>query len=274
MIGNKDPQVSSLQALQSTNELIFHAQVGLWAKLGLINFSLTSHDNAIPLCPTCHRELGLTLDPGLIIVPTHLEYFIDFELNDRNSRAGRLGVRNVPTADEYKRYVEGTGEYGTISRHITGGLYTPIFLKHYFFMGRFPDVHQALLYSRPWHGSPLAALRRAFMALGSGRIGMIPPKMKSDLQLLRDLYFYKDIAPMDPAQHPQIPGAQKRNGSPLDNTSQQPPTKIKRRDYPGEGQGDSSCFEGKDPLCDIDSVLFTLLCICTGYIFVEASQGW
>ena len=112
------------------------------------------------------------------------------------------------------------------------------------------------------------------MALGSGRIGMIPPKMKSDLQLLRDLYFYKDIAPMDPAQHPQIPGAQKRNGSPLDNTSQQPPTKIKRRDYPGEGQGDSSCFEGKDPLCDIDSVLFTLLCICTGYIFVEASQGW
>lgn len=204
----------------------------MWAKLGLINFSLTSHENTIPLCPTCHRELDLTLDPGLIIVPTHLEYFIDFELNDRNGRAGRLGVRRVPTPDEYRHYVEGKGEYGTIARYITGGLYTPVFLKHYFFMGRAPEVHDALSYSRPWHGSPMAALRRAFMALGSGRIGMIPPNTKSDLQRLRDLYFYKDITPMtaepaeDPTQHPHIPGAQKRNGSTLGNTSQQPPTKI------------------------------------------------
>lgn len=43
------------------------AQVGLWSALGLINFSLTSHENGIPLCPTCHREFGLSLDPRVVL---------------------------------------------------------------------------------------------------------------------------------------------------------------------------------------------------------------
>ncbi|RMJ28812.1 hypothetical protein PHISP_00359 [Aspergillus sp. HF37] len=264
MIGRKDPQVNRITNYYSAQIiLIYYAQVGLWSGLGLINFSLTSHQNGIPLCPTCHTEFDLTLDPGLIIVPTHLEYFIDFELADRERREGKQEARSVPTAGQYRLYQEQkdreqTGEENKIIRCATGGMYTPVFLKHYFHEGLASNVHAMLSYDRPWHGSPLAAFRRAFMALGSGRIGMIQPQMKVNLQRLRDLYFYKDIASMtiqpaeNPTQLPQSPGVQKRSGSPLDDVNQQRPTKMPRHDFLGEDQGGAGCSEGRD-----DSAVWT-----------------
>ncbi|KAL1998337.1 hypothetical protein VTN02DRAFT_6390 [Thermoascus thermophilus] len=44
-------------------------QVPLWIKWDLISFSLTSVDNAIPLCPTCHANFDQSDDPGFIFMP-------------------------------------------------------------------------------------------------------------------------------------------------------------------------------------------------------------
>ena len=48
-------------------------QVQLWAEKGLINFSLTSPINAIPLCPLCYTQFDLANDPGFVFFPNDLE---------------------------------------------------------------------------------------------------------------------------------------------------------------------------------------------------------
>lgn len=42
--------------------------------------------NAIPLRPTCHCQFDLASDPGFVFIPTDLQYFIQFELEDRQRR--------------------------------------------------------------------------------------------------------------------------------------------------------------------------------------------
>jgi hypothetical protein len=49
---------------------------------------------------------------------------------------------------------------------------------------------ESLTEPKPWHGAPLTTLRRGTLALGSARIGLVDPKIVSQLQLLRDLYFH------------------------------------------------------------------------------------
>ncbi|KAJ5937029.1 hypothetical protein N7466_003479 [Penicillium verhagenii] len=62
---------------------------------------------------------------------------------------------------------------------------TPVFLKHFLHNTAPPPE---LTLPKYWQGAPAAALRRCIMALGSGRILSLGPKV-AQLETLRNLYF-------------------------------------------------------------------------------------
>ncbi|PKY06594.1 hypothetical protein P168DRAFT_115733 [Aspergillus campestris IBT 28561] len=106
-------------------------QVSLWSKEGLLPFSLTSAANGIPLCATCHLEFDRAHDPGFVFFPSDLQYFIDFELRDRERRALAVGEgdiipREVPSSTSYRDHQL---EQGIISDRENSGLFQPVFLK-------------------------------------------------------------------------------------------------------------------------------------------------
>ncbi|KKZ67362.1 hypothetical protein EMCG_01090 [[Emmonsia] crescens] len=64
----------------------------LWYDANIINFDLTSVENRIALCPTCHAEFDQTADPGFVSLPMDLQYFIDVELDERQKK--KLALKN------------------------------------------------------------------------------------------------------------------------------------------------------------------------------------
>lgn len=174
-------------------------QAPLWADTGLLNFPITSIANAIPLCPTCHGQFDCHIDPGFIFVPTDLQFFIDYELSDKERRAreaerGSPVQRQVPDADQYKAHQVDTG---IINLDATGGQYRPVFLKHYLFVDRLPfsSVQSLLSTPREWHGEPMASLRRCFPILGSARVRLLGEQTRLQLETLRNLYFLDEEEP-------------------------------------------------------------------------------
>ncbi|KAF9247924.1 hypothetical protein DTO013E5_3119 [Penicillium roqueforti] len=171
-----DPQACHVLGKRDTQD-------NLWAHLGLINYSLRSLSNAILLCASCHGQFDRDNDPGFLLVPTDLDFFIEFEKADRIRRqAGRWPPgRQMPTSGMYKEYLEssGKGDAG----------YTPMFLKHYLLAGSgvTPEMLR-LTAPKYWQGAPAAALRRCIMALGSGRIVALGHQV-TQLETLRNLYF-------------------------------------------------------------------------------------
>ncbi|KAL3463725.1 hypothetical protein BJX64DRAFT_256764 [Aspergillus heterothallicus] len=166
-------------------------QVPLWIEMSLLNFSLTSANNGIPLCPTCHIEFDRSEDPGFIFLPVDIPFFIEFELRDRERRAvaerdGKIVQREVPTNI---MYVDHLIRQGRLPEGSSRGLYQPIFLKQYLLGGRVSLEDLGLLETKQWHGAPMASLRRGILALGSGRICTVDETTVNDLQRLRDLYF-------------------------------------------------------------------------------------
>ncbi|KAL2808844.1 hypothetical protein BJX63DRAFT_435733 [Aspergillus granulosus] len=172
-------------------------QVSLWADQGLLNFRVDSYLNGIALCAKCHDEFDHALDPGFTFIPTDLDYFINFEIEDRQRRkkameAGNQNVaRQVPTVDDYKNHQIAQGK---IAPDALGGLYRPILLKPY--LGSTLEtlfeinVQQVLSENiHSWHGAPMASLRRAFPVLGTGRSYNLGKQTRDKLQRLRDLYF-------------------------------------------------------------------------------------
>ena len=84
-----------------------------------MGFALASLANAIALCGTCQPQFDCALDPRFVFIPTDLDYFIDFELEDRQRRRaaaekGVLSDRLVPTAEMYKLHEMTNGEIGTM----------------------------------------------------------------------------------------------------------------------------------------------------------------
>lgn len=77
-----------------------------------------------------------------------------------------------------------------ISSDAIGGLYRRVFLKNFIAGGMIPDVVRLCSTPKEWHGNPMASIRRAVAALGSPRFYVnVDPKIRSDLELLRNLYF-------------------------------------------------------------------------------------
>ncbi|TKA73643.1 hypothetical protein B0A49_09877 [Cryomyces minteri] len=162
---------------------------------GLITFDHLGHvDNAIPLCPTCHRNFDDINHPGLVFLPSDLQYFIDFENENFRSRqtlarnTGSVPPRTCPTP---QMYLEHQVRTDAVSEDASGGLYLRYTLYDYFHtfgpkntwipgLGPFQEPEQ-------WHGAPMAALWRAFLILGNPFSG-IPDKEKRLLRELQDLY--------------------------------------------------------------------------------------
>ncbi|KLJ07253.1 hypothetical protein EMPG_17263 [Blastomyces silverae] len=172
-------------------------QLQLWYNANLIDFDLTSVENGIALCPTCHAEFDRTADPGFVLLPVDLQYFIDVELDHRQEKKVALKIgkdvdvrRRVPTAVEYKVHQYNDGR---VPANASGGLYRPIFLKNYLLGGCLPsNILNALSAPKQWHGAPVATLRRSMLVLGSGRIQSLDAETRSQLELLRNLYFLDD----------------------------------------------------------------------------------
>jgi hypothetical protein len=143
----------------------------------------------VPLCPTCHREFDATQCPGFIFFPSNLQFFIDFERQDfeRRCRWARDGnespARICPSAEQYHT---GASE-----------LYERIVLQNYFpRLGNEASNMTGALQPRSWHGSPMAALMRTFLILGSPVIGgVITQKQRALLRELQDLYLRPDPVP-------------------------------------------------------------------------------
>ncbi|PYH88164.1 hypothetical protein BO71DRAFT_284550, partial [Aspergillus ellipticus CBS 707.79] len=179
-----DPWIADVVPLEDT-------QAPLWFQEGVFNFSLKSAANGIPLCPNCYRQFGLAEDPGLVIIPTDLQYFIDFEVENSKKRLlaaneGKFLPRRVPTAAMYRDHLV---KRGIISDEATSGTYQSIFLKKHWFIDAFIPEKHGFTNPKHWHGAPLATLRRGILTLGSGRIYSIDPTIVKNLTTLRDLYF-------------------------------------------------------------------------------------
>lgn len=158
---------------------------------------MTSAANGVPLCDPCHFAFDRTEDPGFVFLPTDLQYFIDYELRDRERRqraidnGGHL-CRQVPTSEEYRIH-QVTDEEISLSADAPGGLYKRYFLSDYLLGGALPpDTKSSLSSPKPWHGSPIGTLRRGFLVLGGARVRALSPQTRSQLARLRDLYFLAD----------------------------------------------------------------------------------
>ena len=81
-----------------------------------------------------------------------------------------------------------------IGVELKGGLYHPIFLKHYMHQDHmsFDEIQHIFGKLRSWHRAPLASLRQCFNLLGSGRLTIFTKEQHFQLYQLHSLYFYKD----------------------------------------------------------------------------------
>lgn len=198
----------------------------MWEQAGLFqSFTYNQAANAISLCPTCHVEFDLSLDPGYVFFPTDLKFFIEFEIEDRERRriaahSGQPIKRRVPTAREYLLHQQKTG---VVSSESIGGLYRRVFLRNFLHSGHFPDLVRSLATPKPWHGEPLASIRRVMGALGSPRQYVLDITIRNDLEQLRDLYFggepqYHDEAFLRDVYKLDAPGNNKRNSGDEDES--------------------------------------------------------
>jgi hypothetical protein len=135
----------------------YHMQAWtLWSDAGLITFNISSKNNGIALRPTCHYQFDMIIDPGFVFIPTDLNFFINFKLEDGERRAKERETprRQVLNYETYKAHQMAKGD---ITVEAYGGLYHPIFLKEYFHQRLIPStlVLQLLEYlskPKPWHG--------------------------------------------------------------------------------------------------------------------------
>lgn len=110
---------------------------------------------------------------------------------EEEGKKGEDLQRRVPTAALYRLHQLEKDAIGLDSK---GGLYRPIFLKHYLHLGfmSLDDIRSRFSKARPWHGGPLACLRRCFLLLGGGRLEVLEKKERFQLQRLHALYFLED----------------------------------------------------------------------------------
>jgi hypothetical protein len=134
------------------------------------------------------------LNLGFVFVPADLEYFIQCEKADQDRRleisrhTGTIPVRVCPTAESYREHQINSG---AVTSDACGGTYLRFTLRDYFpKLGQPAFVPGAGSFQDPisWHGAPMAALRRAFLVLGTPFLQGIPKPIKHSLRTLLDLY--------------------------------------------------------------------------------------
>lgn len=218
----------------------------MYRQAGLIAFeSLADVQNAVTLCPTCHREFDDTQCPGFIFFPSDLQFFIDFERQDyeRRGRWARNGY-DTPT-----RVCPSAGQYETGR----SPLYNRIVLQNYLpRLGSETSDMTGLLPPRSWHGSPMAALMRAFLILGSPVLaGAIPQEQRALLRELQDLYLRpspvrqsaESSATITPG-HTTVITSESERASTLAQNAQLNPTHMSQQEQ--ESSGPRGCDSAVD----------------------------
>ncbi|EER41209.1 conserved hypothetical protein [Histoplasma capsulatum H143] len=185
---------------------------------GLLNFSLVSSSNAIPLCALCHQNFDFTSDPGFTFIPSDLSFFIEFEIADYNRRlrdavAGLRTPRTCPTAEMYRIH-----QQSLLPADAIGGLYRCIMLRAY--QPHLPSTVTDPL--RSWHGAPIAALRRGILALGTMRIHRFPGDTVAQLQKLQYLYSRANPEPSQDYSDSPSRTALKHQSDPADSLTLPP----------------------------------------------------
>lgn len=131
------------------------------------------------------------LNPGWIFVPADLDYFIDYELEDRQARLQSRSIRGrtVPGKPEYLQYQIRIGAQ-------PAGATMPTYTRYPMGPEQWVTSH-LVTGNKEWHGHPLAAIRMAWRVLGAVRNDEIPDNVREKLSRLLDLY----RAPLDQGQH-------------------------------------------------------------------------
>jgi hypothetical protein len=147
---------------------------------------LGDEDNAIGLCPTCHRNYDELPEPGFVFLPD-LKYMIRFEKADqaRRRKAQRDQAiflsRIVPTPERYRLEQE---QEGVIDTDATGGQYRRYVLHDFLQLGLRQQLHNSTC---EWAGSPTAALQNVMRIIGRSPKGL-PLRVREELGELLRLY--------------------------------------------------------------------------------------
>jgi hypothetical protein len=161
----------------------------------MINFDLTKIDNTMALCGVCHAAFDDSMNPSFVFVPSDLEFFISYEKQNFEERQilatrGAAQPRRCPTAVEYRDYQIALD---LIQSDANGGFYRRVILDNLQ-----PNVLSSIYMPlKIWYGAPMAAIRRAFIALGSISASKIPSNVREQLRTLQDLYA-RDDPPIRP----------------------------------------------------------------------------
>src|SRR5438034_10450069 len=88
----------------------------------IMDFEISSAENGITLCPTCHSAFDNYTAPGFIFVPTDLQFFISYEQRDqrRRRRATQPLPRRYPNS---RQYLDHQIRNGDVEAGAVGGLY-------------------------------------------------------------------------------------------------------------------------------------------------------
>ena len=187
VVSQKDGQVCVLLPL--AQYWLTSLKTPLWEQAVLFPFSYKAVTNFIPLCPVCHRAFDCSDDPCYVFLPSDLQFFIKWEIDDQHRRSQGVLPRHsiVPGVEQYRNH--------QLSKHLisndaNGGLYCSYFLKDYLHGGHCPtNLLREFAKPRTWHGHPLAAIRRGIAILGSGRCYVLDQSTIDQLTTLRRLYF-------------------------------------------------------------------------------------
>lgn len=212
--------------------------------MGFIPFdSIHDPENAITLCPLCHANFDDLNDPGFVFVPSDIAFFITWEEKDFRERQSLLqeeGIRQdrmYPTSAAYHEHCESHLDANLEERSLIGGLYNRFTLRDFYPSGvtahfganPYPRV-------KPWQGSPFAALRRGFRALGT-LTDLLPMETMEKLRRLQDMYTRNKL-PEDEntAHHEQSPGGTPPSSG-SHRTGQVPDPVMAQRAIPRGQQG-------------------------------------
>ena len=120
-------------------------------------------DNFVILCTNCHGGFDSSM-PVFVILPTNMEFFIDYEERDYKSRTEgkELRPRSFPTSQEYKD---------------AGGMYKAYSLQRGFTTSA----------EKGWGGSPAAMIYKASLGVNLPT-DSIPPGIRGQVAKLMDLW--------------------------------------------------------------------------------------
>lgn len=135
--------------------------------------------NGLLLCVLCHRAFDLPLNPGWVFFPADLDFFINFELEDRVSRIASPRPRQFPDS---ATYLEHQKTMQTVSEDAEQPTYVRYTLS--------PEVMRSFVVDgeKGWHGHPFAAIRNSWRVLGAIRGNVVPLECRQKLMYLLDLY--------------------------------------------------------------------------------------